>query len=104
MSVELPDSGTRVRDRDDESVELLVVDTHPETTAADHVVEEIGATVADVNPEYDPGAAVVDAVYLDELDETLDTWRGVEDVRDAVAFGAVSAYSFPADRLAGGEA
>jgi hypothetical protein len=33
------------------------------------------------------------------LNAALDDWRSVEDLRDAVSFGAVNAYSFPADRL-----
>jgi hypothetical protein len=96
----LPSEGSRVRDRDgDEDDELLVVRVHPDTPADDHRIDALDATVADVNPEYDPDAPVVEAVYADEL-ESLDGWRTVADVRDAVAEGAVGGYSFPADRLA----
>jgi len=96
----LPTSGSRVRDRDgDEDDELLVVRVHHDTRAADHRIDALDATVADVNPNYDADAPVVEAVYVDEL-ESLGGWRTVEDVRDAVSFDAVKCYSFPADRLA----
>jgi len=97
----LPDTGSRVLDRNtDERDELLVVEVHPEVRAADHVIDAIDATVADMNPEYDADAPVVEAVYTVEVDERLDGWRSVEDLRDAVEFGAINSYSFPADRLA----
>jgi hypothetical protein len=44
-----------------------------------------------------PGIAAGDRVR--DLEERLDGWRSVDDVRDAVAFDAVAAYSFPASRL-----
>jgi len=96
----LPAVGSRVSDRDTEGDELVVVDVRERTRADDLVLDELdGLTVADVNAEYDPAAPVADAVYVDELEAALDTWRGVEDVKDAVSFGAVASYSFPADRL-----
>lgn len=96
----LPGEGSRVRDRDgDEDDELLVVRVHEDTRAGDHRIDALDATVAGVNPEHDPDAPVVEAVYVDELEE-LDAWRTVEDVRDAVSFGAINSYPFPADRLA----
>ena len=105
----LPDVGERAVDRrDDDGGELVVVATHPETAAHDYTVEALdGLTVAEVNEEYDAAAPVVEVVYVDEADATLDRWRDVEDLRDAVHYNAVCAYSFPADRLApvsGGEA
>jgi hypothetical protein len=99
----LPNAGARVRDRDtdDEHDTLIVVDVHPETTAEEAEIEELdGATVADVNPEHDANAPVVDAVYADEADEQLDGWRSAEDLRDAVSFDAITAYTFPVSRLA----
>lgn len=99
----IPSVASRVRDREDDTpgpaAELIVVETHPETAAADHTVEAVGETVADLNPEYDPGAPVADAVYVDAVEDALDGWRGVEDLRDAVAFDAIAAYSFPSERL-----
>lgn len=96
----LPSEGSRVRDRDgDEDDELLVIRVHDDTRADDHRIDALDATVAGVNPEHDPDAPVVEGVYIDEL-EDLDGWRTVADVRDAVAEGAVGGYSFPADRLA----
>jgi len=99
----LPNAGARVRDRDtdDEHDTLIVVDVHPETTAEDFEIDELdGASVAEVNPDHDSGAPVVEAVYADEADDQLDGWRSVEDLRDAVSFGAITAYTFPVTRLA----
>jgi hypothetical protein len=108
----LPDPGARVHDLDgDGSDELLVVDTHPTTTAEAYHLEALGGrTVADVNPEYAPGAPVVEAVYLDDtrapldgdgdiLEDVEDDEAALEAVRQAIDAGAITAYSFPADRL-----
>jgi len=96
----LPTAGARVVDRDTDGDELVVVDVRKGTRADEVVLNECdGLTVADVNDAFDPGASVVDAVYVDELEATLDSWRSFEDVKDAVLFGAVTSYSFPADRL-----
>lgn len=108
----LPDPGTHVRDRDsDEDDELLVVEIHPTTTADAYHLDALGGrTVADVNPECDPGAPIVEAVYLGdtrepfnrprEILEDTDDEDALEAVREAIDDGAVTAYSFPADRLA----
>jgi len=97
----IPNVGSRVVDRDsDGRDELVVTDTHPDTGADRYEIDAIDATVADVNPEYDPAAPVVEAVYAEEVAERLDGWRSVEDLRDAAAFDAINSYSFPVDRLA----
>lgn len=90
----LPDRGARVRDREADGEELIVVDVHPETAAADHTIDALDATVAEVN-DCDPAAPVVDAVYV----AAIDGWRTDEDLREAVATGAIEAYTFPVDRL-----
>ena len=96
----LPSPGDRVRDRDsDDGDELLVVNVDEDTTAAECWLDAINATVADVNGAYDAAAPVVEAAYVEDVSETLDGWRTVEDLRDAVSFGALSLYTFPADRL-----
>jgi hypothetical protein len=103
----LPAAGDRVRDRDsDDGDELVVVNVDEDTTAAECWLDAINATVADVNGAYDPEAAVVEAAYVADVEDRLDGWRTVEDLRDAVSFGALETYTFPADRLAaalGGE-
>jgi hypothetical protein len=97
----LPTAGDRVRDRDsDDGDELVVVETHPDTEARECWLDAIDATVADVNGAYDATAPVVEAAYVSAVEERLDGWRSVEDLRDAVSFGALSLYTFPADRLA----
>lgn len=97
----LPSVGSRVLDRDSgERDELIVIDTQPDTRAGDCRIDAIDATVAGVNPEYDPDAPVVEAVFAEEADDRLDGWRTAEDLVDAVEFNAINSYSFPADRLA----
>ena len=81
----------------DADEELLVVREHD--APAEEVVVEGDTTVADYNPTYPGAARVVECVYRPALEEALDGWRSVEDVRDAVAFDAIPSYSFPAARL-----
>jgi hypothetical protein len=98
----LPTCGARVRDRDtdDEHNTLIVVDVHPETAAENFEIDALDeATVADVNPDHDPGAPVVEAVYVDEAEEELGDWGSVEELRDAMSFGTITAYSFPVGRI-----
>jgi hypothetical protein len=82
-------------------------ETHADTTAAEYEIAALeGATVAEVNDRWSADAAVVEAAYVSDIEDRLDGWRSVEDLRDAVTFDALRAYSFPQDRLArvpGGE-
>ena len=92
-------TGDRVRDLEsDDSEELLVVGIR-DATAAEYVIPDLGESVAAVNPGYPPRDRVVEAVYADDVENRLDGWRSIEDVRDAVAFDAIRSYSFPASRL-----
>lgn len=98
---QLPAVGSRVRDRGTEDGdELVTIATHPDTRAADYMIDAIGATVAEVNREYDRDAPVVKAVYTDEANEQLPWWQSVDELGEAVDAGAINSYSFPADRLA----
>jgi len=93
----LPEPGARVADKETGD-DLVVVRVHPDTRARDEYIESLDATVAAVNHTYNPDAPIAEVVYVDSLD-TLDGWRTVEDLRDAVSFGAVESYTFPCDRL-----
>jgi len=97
----LPGVGDRVVDRE-EGDELLVVELHEQTGADRYEIDANGKTVAELNPEYDPAAPVVEAVYADDIARKLDEWESVDDLKAAVSFGVVSSYSFPADRLSSG--
>jgi len=99
----LPAPGDHVRDRSSgpyaDDAELIVVETNPDTKATDWLIDAIDATVAEVNPTYDGAAPVLKAAYVTEIEMTLDGWRSVEDLRDAIEEGALQAYAFPAPRL-----
>lgn len=96
---ELPNAGDWVRDLD-AGDDLIVIDTDTTTPAEEVTLPDVGGlTVADLNPEYEPTAPVVKAVYVDAAEKKLDGWRSVEDLIDAVEFGAITAHTFPADRL-----
>ena len=95
----LPNAGSRVVDRDDDEVELIVVDVHPKARADGWLIKATGDTVAAHNPEYRPDSAVVEAVYAEEA-ERLPSWRSVDDLRDAASCGDLTLYTFPAARLA----
>jgi len=91
--------GDRVKDLDGEAdAELLVVDTHA-TEAAAFAIDGLDATVADLNPGYPPEDRVVEAVYLEEVHGTVQAWRTVADLREAVEVDAINSYAFPASRL-----
>jgi len=95
----LPAVGDRVVDREDGD-RLVVINVDAHTTADEEVLPECGGlTVAELNPEYDATAPLVEAVYVETVDNTLQGWRSVEDLIDAVEFGALEDYTFPADRL-----
>jgi len=83
--------------------DVLVVGVYPDTRADEHHIDEIDATVADVNDEYAPGAPVVAAVYLNELEKAGLLEGPLALVRDAVDAGEVDVYHFPAPRLAAAE-
>ena len=96
----IPDEGDTVRDLDARDHGLLIVlNTHPEACAAEFTIDDAGTTVAGVNPGYDDGAPVVEAVYVDDVENTLGSWRSIEDIRDAVSFDVLRVYSFPSDRV-----
>lgn len=92
-------AGDRVRDLESDTEDELLVVGIRDATAAEYVIAEMGESVASLNPGYPPEDRVAEAVYVDEVEDRLDGWRSVEDVRDAVAFDALRSYSFPASRL-----
>lgn len=58
-----------------------------------------GGTVAEWEG-CDPDAEVVEAVALDEIQDTANAWDSVADVRDAVARGRIHARALPESDLA----
>lgn len=99
-SYRLPDTGDLVHDREtEEPRELIVMETNPEIAADDHTIDRLGVSVAEMNPEYDAAAPVVECVYLAAVNDALDQWLDVDDIQFVVDWGDLKTYSFPADRL-----
>lgn len=93
----------RVLDRDaDESDEAVVLQVFA-LRARDVSIAAVDGqpTVADLNPDYDPDASVVEVAFAPALDAALDAWRlrGDDELREAVADSPVTVYSYPAPRL-----
>lgn len=82
---------------------VLVLDVHTDDRADTWVVEELGETVAAVNPEYPDDDPVVAAVYVDALEDAEIADRSPDEVEHAANLGEVGVYHFPASRLAGEE-
>jgi hypothetical protein len=100
----IPEPGDVVHDRDSSYGDdrLLVLGVREETTAGSEYIEQIGKTVADVNPEYSPHAPVARCVYYEEV-ATVDPEASMDNVRSAVELDIFNSYSFPVDRLAVGD-
>jgi len=100
----VPEPGDIVHDRESTHGDdrLLVLGVNEETSAGSEYIEQIDASVADVNPEYDPHAPVARCVYYEEI-EDVDPEASIDDVRSAVALDVFNSYSFPVDRLAFGD-
>jgi len=102
---DVPEPGDIVHDRESTHGDdrLLVLGVREETDAGSENIEQIGATVADVNPEYSPHAPVARCAYYEEI-EDVDPEASIDDVRSAVELDIFNSYTFPVDRLALGDA
>jgi hypothetical protein len=99
----IPKPGDVVHDRESSYGDdrLLVLGVREETTAESEYIQQIDASVAEVNPEYSPRAPVARCVYYDEV-ATVDPEASMDDVRSAVELDIFNSYTFPVDRLASG--
>jgi len=100
----VPEPGDVVHDRESTHGDdrLLVLGVREETDAGSENIEQIGATVADVNPEYSPHAPVARCAYYEEI-EDVDPEASIDDVRSAVELDIFNSYTFPVDRLSAGD-
>ena len=101
---DVPEPGDIVHDRESTHGDdrLLVLGVREETDAGSENIEQIGATVADVNPEYSPRAPVARCAYYEEI-EDVDPEASIDDVRAAAELDIFNCYSFPVDRLSAGD-
>ena len=101
----LPEVGAHVFDREsDDDEKLVVINVYPGTRAADYEIPELsGCTVAELNKQYDPEAPVVDAVYVEDVNDTFGRSHTTGQLRSAVSDCSIRSYTFPAPRLVGGE-
>lgn len=89
-------------DTADEGKKKLIVVNHPDEPCEEFRIDNIGQTVAEINPEYSPDAPVVQAVYAGQLDAELQGWPYIppENLLEAVEDFELRVYSYPARRLA----
>lgn len=94
--------GMSVYDRDyTGQFRRLITINHPSETCEEYIIPGADQTVAEYNPEYDPTASVVEAVYRDKLDKKVDnwTWLDLDQLADAAKKAGMTSYSYPAPRL-----
>ena len=79
----------------------MIVVNHTGKPSNEVELDDSEGTVADTNPEYDPKAPVVQAVFRDELKEHVDGWKWmpVTDLASAAKDAGITFYSYPAPRL-----
>jgi len=101
---DVPEPGDIVHDRESTHGDdrLLVLSVREKTDAGSEYIEQIDASVADVNPEYSPRAPVARCVYYEEV-EDVDPEASMDDVRSAAELDVFNSYSFPVDRLSAGD-
>ena len=101
----LPKVGARVFDEQcNEEKELVVINVYPGTRAGDHEIREHSRhTVAELNRQYDPGEPVVDAVYIEDINDIFGPYWNIRQLRSAAYCGSIRSYAFPASRLKRGE-
>lgn len=99
--VDLPERGDERTDREASSGDrVLVLDVHTDAHADTWLVDAIDDTVAAVNPEYPDDDPVVEAVYVDALEDVGIADRSPDEVEHAAELGESGVYHFPASRLA----
>jgi hypothetical protein len=92
--------GSIVVDEDSEDDDLLeVVEVYHNDRADDWRIEALDATVAEANPHYPPGDAVVVAVYREDVLDAIGSGAPPEFVQAAAARDQLRTYSFPRSRL-----
>lgn len=93
--------GDYVVDTVSDEENLAVVVRFALTTADEYVIEELGKTVAEVNPNFPPVDNVVRVAFVETLDEAFPSWREADRAmldQWADEFD-VTTYSYPQTRL-----
>lgn len=99
----LPDEGAVVFDREDlrddrvDPSRAVVVETHPTVPAAEFYVDEIDATVAQVNEIWDPDSPVIKIAFVDEIEHA---GGDPDDITAAQCDRlGIQIYSYPSNRV-----
>lgn len=94
-------TGLAVYDRESGSRTKMVVTKHIDTPSDEFEIPYTGKTVADYNKDYDPTAAVVQAVYHNALEENIEDWETLplDKLHDVVEEKDVKPYTYPEQRL-----
>jgi hypothetical protein len=91
--------GSTVTDRDTEDDDRLRVVGTYEDRADEWVIDDLDATVAELNPEYPPDDRVVACAYLEDVRAEHGQGAPVDVVQRSAAFGDLRTYTFPRSRL-----
>lgn len=95
--------GSTVTDREaDDDDRLRVVGVYDDT-ADEWRIDQIDATVAEVNPEYPADDRVVACVYREDIIDQHGQGAPVDVVQRSAADGDLRVYTFPRSRLRRGD-
>jgi ribonuclease HI len=94
------DVGDRVKDKDSEDSEAVVVN-QTEATAMEFSIPSARGTVASLNPDYDPMSKVTEVAFVDELERKLPQWAFMNesDFSSVISEQQIKTYYYPCDRL-----
>lgn len=92
--------GWFVRDKKTSNDKLAVVVERHDKAACDYLIDEIGKTVAEYNPEYPDEVPVVSVAYVDKL-SVITQWqfKNPEELQNKIGEYSIKTYTFPEMRL-----
>jgi hypothetical protein len=95
------EAGRRVVDRDSGQASVAVVLERASVAASSILVEDLGATVAELNPEHPDDADVATLAFADDLEAAIEDWALYQAprLRTLVRERDVRTYHYPVPRL-----
>jgi hypothetical protein len=100
--------GQRVRDRESDDSQMVVLRIRALTSAREEKIDAIDQTVAEANPEYPAHDPVVDVAFVSGIEDALGIdWKADDVVElfqdDQFDRDQINHYAYPISRLASGE-